>query len=99
MKDLGQLQLCLGINTDYTETSLKFHHRHYAQPILKKYKMSDCKPVETPLASKLKLVKDANGSKAISIYIKCWYSLLYASTATGSDIMHVVGVHVLSKLN
>lgn len=98
MKDLGQLHFCLGISTEFTETSLKLHQKHYIQQILEKYGMSECKPVATPMATDVQLVKE-DGSKPVEriLYQSIVGSLLYASTATRPDIAYAVGM--LSKFN
>lgn len=98
MKDLGQLQFCLGINAEFTGTTLKLHQKHYLQQILEKYGMSNCNIAATPLATDVALVRD-DGSKPVdsTLYQSIIGSLLYASTATRPDIAHSVGV--LSKFN
>ncbi|KAK9697999.1 hypothetical protein RND81_08G075800 [Saponaria officinalis] len=59
----------------------------YAQEILKKFKMENCKPVSTPLVLNEKLSKD-DGSKEVDLkqYRSLVGSLLYL-TATRPDLM------------
>ena len=53
MVDLHSIKLFLGIKIERTENKITLDQCAYIKTILNKFKMQDCKPVNTPLPSKL----------------------------------------------
>jgi hypothetical protein len=60
MKDLGAAKQILGmrINRDKQKGTLQLSQEEYIDRILKRFNMSNAKPVSTPLASHFRLSKD-----------------------------------------
>ena len=60
MKDLGEVEIILGIKITRTLNSLNLSQEHYVEKVLKKSKHFDCKPVSTPYDPiyQLKKIKD-----------------------------------------
>ena len=48
MKDLGKVEVILGIKITRTPNKLKLSQEHYVEMILRKFEHFDCKPVSTP---------------------------------------------------
>ena len=92
MKDLGQLHYLLGISVERTETGVVLHQRQYIKDILKKFGLNDANPVQVPMDTNTKLVKDDGYSKEVdsSLYKSIVGSLLYISLATRPDIAFAV---------
>ncbi|GKD28298.1 ribonuclease H-like domain-containing protein [Tanacetum coccineum] len=59
IKDLGKLKYFLGIEVVDTEKDICLNHRKYVLDLLSEYGMLACKPVDTPLLSKLSHLKTA----------------------------------------
>ncbi|XP_050379460.1 cyclic nucleotide-gated ion channel 1-like [Argentina anserina] len=60
IKDLGRLKYFLGIEMVYSQKGLFLNQRKYIVDLLKDAEMLDCKPTNSPISSKFKLVDDAN---------------------------------------
>ncbi|XP_039131879.1 uncharacterized mitochondrial protein AtMg00810-like [Dioscorea cayenensis subsp. rotundata] len=58
MKDLGPVHHFLGIEVQRSTNTLHLSKTHYAQTILDKAQMLDCKPMTTPMESKTKGLHD-----------------------------------------
>lgn len=106
MKDLGRLNFCLGIEfkQDPETKEITMSQQKYVQTVLKRFNMSDCKPVSTPLNIGLKLSKEMcpqteeekEEVKDLP-YQNLVGSLMYLATSTRPDIAHAVSV--LSQYN
>ena len=48
MKDLGKVEVILGIKITRTPNKLKLSQKHYVEKILRKFEHFDCKLVSTP---------------------------------------------------
>jgi hypothetical protein len=101
MKDLGATKQILGmrINKDKQMSTLQLSQEEYIDRILKRFSMSDAKPVSTPLASHFRLSKDQSPKTeeekdfiAKIPYASAIGSLMYAMVCTIPDIVHAVGV-------
>ena len=55
MKDLGELHYCLGIEVWREPSKTLITQSKYTKEILKKFNMSDCKAMSTPLENNAKL--------------------------------------------
>ena len=49
MKDMGELQYCLGVNFHQLENSISLSQKQYLLKLLKKYKLQEANPVSTPM--------------------------------------------------
>ena len=60
MSDLGNLTYFLGIEFEMNSQGVLIHQRKYAQDVLKRFNMLNCKPISTPVDTgvKLSLVND-----------------------------------------
>lgn len=85
--DMGMLHHFLGMEIYQEEEGVYISQKNYAEKILKKFGMHECKPVATPLVVNEKLMKD-NGTKKVdaTLYRSLVGNLLYL-TATRPDIM------------
>lgn len=55
IKDLGEIHHCLGMEFYRTAEGIHVNQKGYIIELLKKYGMSDCKPVGTPMDPGIKL--------------------------------------------
>ncbi|XP_034208104.1 secreted RxLR effector protein 161-like [Prunus dulcis] len=87
MTDLGLLHHFLGMGILQTEKSIFIHQKKYAQKLIEKFGLKDCKAVATSPAMNERLSK-INGSEAANEgeYRQIVGSLLYL-TATRPDVM------------
>ena len=53
MKDLGEMSTFLGINIEKTNSGLYLNQSNYLQRLLKRFGMEDCKPVTSPIETKI----------------------------------------------
>lgn len=60
VKDLGTAKYCLGIEIRHDEEKVCLSQRGYIKEVLKRFGMSDCKPVDTPIALGIKLTKSSD---------------------------------------
>ncbi len=99
MKDMGELQYCLGVNFHQLENTISLSQKQYLLKLLKKYKLQEANPVSTPMDLNVKLMKDDGHSKKVDSvqYQSMVGSLLHAARATRPDIAHAVSV--VSKFN
>ena len=58
MKDLGLMHYFLGLEVWQSPERIFLNQGKYAVEILKRFHMLDCKPVNTPMEAKLKLLVD-----------------------------------------
>lgn len=92
MKELGELNHFLGLEVERAKDGLFLCQQKYAQDLLDKYGMLDCKPISTPMEVNIKLCategKDLDDS---TMYRQLVGSLIYL-TLTRPDITYAVGV-------
>ena len=92
MKDLGELMYFLGIEVIRTPQGIWLLQRKYVLDMLKKYGMTACKPITTPIEQNAKLRADLGDDlEDPTMYKKMFGSLIYA-TLTRLDMCHDVGV-------
>ena len=100
MKDLGAAKQILGmrINKDNQMSTLQLSKEEYIDRILKRFSISDAKPVNTPLASHFRLSKDQSPKTeeekdfmAKVPYAFAIGSLMYVMVCTRPDIAHAMG--------
>lgn len=58
MSDLGEMSYFLGMEFESTKSGIFMHQSKYASDILKRFKMSECNPISTPIETGTKLRKD-----------------------------------------
>ena len=95
MKDLGELKYCLGVQVirDRKKGITTLSQSKYIGEVLEKFRMSDCKPISTPI-----MMPDDNATKVKSVtdpvdfpYRSCVGKLNYAALITRPDIAIAVG--------
>ena len=64
----------------------------YADDLLKKFNMQDCKPLATPMAMNEKLSKDDRQNKVDAIVYRSLVGLLIYLTNSRPDIVHAVSI-------
>ncbi|GJY87029.1 ribonuclease H-like domain-containing protein [Tanacetum coccineum] len=89
IKDLGKLKYFLGIEVIDTNKGICLNHRKYVLDLLSEYGMLSCKPVDTPLLSKLVISNEATKSDPV-----LENKLIYL-TNNRPDILYAV--HCLSQ--
>jgi len=67
MEDQGDVHYCLGISIkrDREEKVLTIDQKAYLEGVLKRFKMSDCKPVSTPLEAGKRFEKIEDGEETV----------------------------------
>jgi hypothetical protein len=90
MKDLGLMHYLLGLEVWQSPERIFLNQGKYTVEILKRFDMLECKPMNTPMEAKLKLLVDTS-SKLIdpTLYRQIIGSLMYL-TNTRLDICFVV---------
>jgi transposase InsO family protein len=106
MKDLGEAKNFLGmrITRDRRQGKLRLDQETYIRDILKRFNMSDCKPVATPLDVNQKLTKEMEPKSKEEInemrnipYREAVGSLMYVCQGTRPDVAHAVSL--VSRFN
>ena len=83
MTDLGLMKYFLGIEVSQTDDGIFICQTKYANDVLKRFKMLNCKPTSTPVATRLKLRKEDKGTKVDpSLFKRLVGSLMYLTTTT-----------------
>ena len=92
MKDLGEAQVCLGleITRDRANKTLHVSQSHYANKVLERFGMEKCKPVVTPMEGQLRDSDDNNLAQDVP-YRQVIGSLMYLTAGTRPDIAFAVG--------
>ena len=92
MVDLGLMKYFLGIEVIQYEDAIFICQSKYANVVLKRFIMLNCKPAVTPIATGTKLSKEDDGSRVDpTMYKRLIGSLMYL-TATRPDIMFLVSL-------
>ena len=101
MTDLGELHYCLGVEfaRDRVARTITMSQTKYLEEVLVRFGMEDCKPIATPLDTKVKLVKltneeyDVDAPKMASVpYKSAVGSLMYAMVATRADLAFAISM-------
>ncbi|WVZ50486.1 hypothetical protein U9M48_001732 [Paspalum notatum var. saurae] len=90
IKDLGPLKFFLGVQVHCDSTGFHLHQAQYAEDILERAGMSNCKPAPTPVDTKPKLsINDGTPMADASFYRSIAGALQYL-TMTRPDIAYAV---------
>ncbi|KAK6117412.1 hypothetical protein DH2020_048868 [Rehmannia glutinosa] len=92
MTDIGLMAHYLGIEIKQKDDGIFISHEGYTKEILKKFKMDDCNPINTPVECGLKLCKDDEGNKVDPTLFKSLVGCLRYLTCTRPDILYAVGL-------
>ena len=92
MSMMGELNYFLGLQIKQTPGGTWIHQQKYVKELLKRFKMDDAKPIDTPIAPATKLDLEGTGSTVEQkLYRGMIGSLLYL-TASRPDIVFSVGL-------
>ena len=89
VKDLGELRFFLGIDVKRTAAGFYLSQERYAEDILERAGMRNCKPVSTPVDSRGKLTADGAAIDDASDYRSLAGALMYL-TVTRPDLAFAV---------
>lgn len=99
MRDFGQAQEFLGIKLEINKKrkEITIHQRTYIIRMVKKFQMSDCKPIKTPMESNKNWMTKTTASSEKEEeedfpYLEAVGSLLYLSQISRPDIAYAVSV-------
>ena len=98
MKDMGEAHFILGvqIRRDRARRRLYLSQQEYVRTILKRFNMEDCKPVASPMATGVKLLRNDPEDAVSTVdmadipYASAVGALMYAALATRPDIAYAV---------
>lgn len=96
LKDLGQLRKCLGMNVKINENKICIDQKDFIEKLLNKFKLENCKNIDTPMEVNLKLEKSKN-EMSNCLYQQLIGSLMYLSVLTRPDISYCISY--LSQFN
>ncbi|XP_048436076.1 uncharacterized mitochondrial protein AtMg00810-like [Pyrus x bretschneideri] len=91
IKDLRRLKYFLGIEMANSSKRLFLNQRKYVTDILKETNFLDCKPVASPIDSKLKFTINGETLHNVSYYQRLVGKLIYL-TITRLDITYGIGI-------
>ncbi|XP_059668866.1 uncharacterized mitochondrial protein AtMg00810-like [Cornus florida] len=92
MTNIGIMAYYLGIEVKQMKDGIFIHQEGYAKEILKKFKMEDCKLVNTPMEVGIKLSRDEDGETVDPTFFKSLVGSLRYLTCTRLDILFTVGL-------
>ncbi|KAK2973040.1 hypothetical protein RJ640_021799 [Escallonia rubra] len=92
MTDIGLMSYYLGIEVKQRDNGIFISQEGYAKEILKKFKMDDANPVNTPVECGVKLSKKDVGEKVDPTFLKSLVGSLRYLTCTRPDILFGVGL-------
>ena len=94
MKDLGDLNYCLGIGVSQGDGCIQLQQRQYIINLLHRFELADAHPVGTPADTNVILEVDDDFSQPADqkLYQRMIGSLQYAAGGTRPDIAYIVSV-------
>jgi len=93
IKDLGDMKYCLGIEVSCNREGIHLSQTSYIHDVLSKFGMTNCKPVQSPMETGLKLhniLDDIVMNDPKVPYRKLLDSLMYIAQGTRPNIAHAV---------
>ena len=94
MKDLGDLNYCLGIGVSQGDGWIQLQQRQYILNLLHRFELADAHPVRTPADTNVPLEADDGVSQPADqkLYQRMIGSLQYAACGTRPDIAYIMSV-------
>uniref|UniRef100_A0A803L0D4 Reverse transcriptase Ty1/copia-type domain-containing protein n=1 Tax=Chenopodium quinoa TaxID=63459 RepID=A0A803L0D4_CHEQI len=92
MTDLGEMKYFLGMQVKQSPGRIFLSQEKYAENMLKKFNMRDCKPMATPMATNEKLSKNDGKEKVDASFYRSLVGYLIYLTNTRPDIVHAVSI-------
>ena len=92
MTGLGEMSYFLIIEIKQRQNEIFICQKKYAEEILKKFHMGNCKSMSTPMCQKEKLCKDDGTTKVDEFEYRSLVGCLMYLTTTRPDIMYAVSV-------
>ena len=72
MTDIGEMSYFLGVEVKQNQEGIFMSQKKYAEQILSKFRMKDCKTISTPTEAGMKLRIDSNRESVIQHCSKVW---------------------------
>ena len=92
MTDLGEMNYFLGMEIKQVQNEIFICQKKYLKEILKRFRMGECKSVNTPMNQKEKLQKEDGAERADEGVYRSLIECLMYLTATRPDILYLVSV-------
>ncbi|GAA0152655.1 hypothetical protein LIER_37534 [Lithospermum erythrorhizon] len=92
MTDIGEMSYFLGVEIKQAKDGIFMSQWKYAEQILSKFRMKDCKPVSTPAETSMKLRVNSNKESVNPTLFKSLVGSLRYLTFTRPDIMYALGL-------
>ncbi|KAL0320217.1 UNVERIFIED_CONTAM: Retrovirus-related Pol polyprotein from transposon RE1 [Sesamum radiatum] len=92
MSDMGLMSYYLGLEVKQRNDGIFISQEAYTRETLKKFKMMECNPVNTPIECGVKLSKDNGARKVDSTTFRSLVGSLRYLTCTRPDIVFAVGL-------
>lgn len=92
MKDMGRAKTCVGMTIDYEKDFISINQEAYANDVLKRFGMADCKPVGSPCDPSQKLISGTDDLEETADipYREAVGSLLFLVQGTRPDLAFAV---------
>jgi hypothetical protein len=92
MSITGELTFFLGIQVKQTKQGTFVHQAKYTKDLMKKFNLTELKPVSTPMSSTASLGPDKDGEAIDQREYRSMIGSLLYLTATRPDIQFIVGL-------
>jgi hypothetical protein len=89
---MGELNFFLGIQVKEMKKGTFVHQAKYTNDLIKKFNMTELKPVSTPMSSGMSLGPDEDGDTVAQREYRSMIGSLLYLTATRSDIQFIMGL-------
>jgi hypothetical protein len=89
---MGELNFFLGIQVKEMKKGTFVHQAKYTNDLIKKFNMTELKPVSTPMSSAMSLGPDEDGEAVDQREYRSMIGSLLYLTATRSDIQFIMGL-------
>jgi len=90
MSSMGEVSLFLGLQIEQKPEGTLIHQANYVQDILKRFKIEDCKPISTPMETRVVLTPKKEDAPADEHQYRAMIGSLLYLTASRPDIMYAV---------